>query len=871
MLGNFNYAIPRRYENDDGEVGWALPKSGKQMSIGNLDEISSKITNETEKGSEPWCQVFDTGYRVSKENIDYSKWNGFTFTDVDSKHFYMEVKPFNVQALLEGLYCQGQLFFKENFYCIYMTNSQQGYRILWYWDCERTEENFKKCSILTYRFTKELFYKCGDQAKDIIEYVSKDKKFRVLDYCSKSIYQGFYLTKNKIWYAQETPTGECNLDDVSEEELYKTSNSNRIIGDYKQHADIYDKTTPKTDIEYHDHYARWKLYDALIVLFKSKDKVDEEWKYICDILPEGNGHNKSFYLREPEGGNWFKKFTPDRFHNLNCLKSFGYRFKDETDYIYSKQFLKSWRGHVYEETLKLYLKENIEAISKASAYKKSEIKEKINALIKETKKEIPSILDKKLDKIEDIETIRYQYYKSRFNIKDWPFLHSGFECPKDAITYQMFIDLYYRDENNVPNIRYDILEDNIEQFSYWYESQNVQWHTLKYDNEWVNWNNHDTFSNKCNATDLRKAIYNFIPKHYGFNSVKDYWNNLDLSTADEEKLETWGIRFFDMEDTPYVRWVCKTFFIAAVAKQMVENPIYCVFPHTLFLHGKSGCGKTFFLTTMFTFNGKQLIVNDVNPNWDDKTIGPIVAKNMLIQFAESSSLKRADVNTQKEFIDRVNMGFKFQKKYENEQTTVYFRGVVCRSTNEDTLFNDISISNGDRRNLLLECKTDAMSANGPWREMVEAEKDTLWATAYKLYLDNPKQDLQLPLEMFNQLAEKQENYKLTSNAEVEEIYDEIFNRNYYCNIKGELQNEESLRKQIIYGENSGEYDVFGEYSTPMPLSKVPSRWFKNVISQKYGINTFKLLKGVMEKKGWTYKNAGYGKSVLKSWCLDKIN
>jgi hypothetical protein len=864
----FNYCFPREYIKD-GETRYALVGGGEKMKIGTLEEAQSLVTESTPKEACPWLQIFSNGYRVCRDNIDWSQWNGFTFSDVDSKWFFDDVKPFDTQKCLEGLFGQSQVFFKDNFYAIYMSNSKKGYRILWYWDCERNEENFRKCAVLTDKYVRELFYSLGDHGRQIIDY--KGNGHRVLDHCSKSVFQGFYMTKQPILYGE--PSGACDLSEISVSDAYEESNVVPIVGDYKQTAELVSKNKPKKNLDYYSHPKRWGIYEALIVLFKDKDKVDEEWKYVCEYLPEEKGHNKKFYLGEPSRNRWYARFNDKVMHSLNCLKAFGYNIKDSSNYIYYKQFRASWKDYIYNKVILEYLKDAISEIN--ASKKKADAQREIEKLLKKTKEEHTNIFDAIFDDMNSIEDYRVQYYKSVFDIKDWNHLYKGYECPKDAATYSMFADLYYRDENNQPTIKYDILEDDILVHSFWFESRKCQWHTLKYNNEWTEWCNHDKFSNKCNRTDLQHTLYEFVPKYYGFNYVKDYWKNLDLSLADKEKLETWGIRYFGMEDTPYVRWVCKTFFIAAVAKQMVENPIDCVFPHVLFLKGKTGCGKTFFMNQMFTFNGKQLIVNDVNPNWEDRVIGPIIAKNMLLQFSESVGLKKSDVHTQKEFIDRINMGFKFQKKYENEQTTTYFRGVVCRSTNEDTLFNDISISEGDRRNLLLVCNTPEMNATKQWRDDVIAEKDTLWATAYKLYLDDPNQDLQLPTELFYELAEKQEDYKLTQNDDIREVYERLFERNYNINANGEMLDEKSFNMQaersdeLLTGQSlelaADAMGIDSGYSNIGPISKIPISWVKKYVSRVEGLNTYRLLKDYMLKNGWNYKNATYNKVLCK--CL----
>lgn len=331
----------------------------------------------------------------------------------------------------------------------------------------------------------------------------------------------------------------------------------------------------------------------------------------------------------------------------------------------------------------------------------------------------------------------------------------------------------------------------------------------------------------------------------------------------------------------------KNFFIAAVKKQMIEDPTRFVFQHMLFLQGPTGCGKTTFLVTMFTINGHSFILNKIDPNGKDNEIGPLIAKNWLIQFGESENLKKVSVNAAKEFMDRINLGMKYQKKYENEQTTIYPRIMACRTSNDGVLFNDISVG-VDRRNWLIECNVPENWWNNELQKQLEAEKDILWVTAYKLYLDDKEASLELPNDLFEELGKIQEDHKLITSSEIEEIYNEVFDRDYMTNYKGHIVDEFSFREQIkrsdkfldnkliesnlsteiLAAANESGY-VSDEYTFKRKLTRIPSRWLKSYISEKFGIGTWKLLKDYMEKHNWEYKVCGWNEGTAK--CFDNDN
>ena len=334
MKYKFNIYVPRQYKDKDTqETMYALCKGGEPMQVLTLLEAQKQCNPNRPKNGQPWGQLFSNGYRVTNENIDWKDWNGFTFTDVDCKHFYNNVQKFNVGLLFESLWYQALIKNKDNFYCIYLSASKSSYRILWYWDCERTEDNFNKCCVLSDKYTKELFYSLGTQAAQIIDY--ENGKSKVLDSCAHSSKQGFYITENEIKFGASVDSeqfGKCDLSDVvCELKSYKASNV--LLGDIEQHSMVSLKgiKTISGTTQYYPHHQRWCIYEALIVLFKDKERVDKEWDRICRLMPEENGHRYNFYKNEPDRNKWYKRFDVKIYHDLNWLKPFGYDIEDISD------------------------------------------------------------------------------------------------------------------------------------------------------------------------------------------------------------------------------------------------------------------------------------------------------------------------------------------------------------------------------------------------------------------------------------------------------------------------------------------------------------------------------------------------------------
>ena len=312
----FNCIAPRYWE-EKGE--WFLPKGGDKMAVKTLREIPT--VDDEEKASKIWLQMFNCGYRVTSSNIKWDSWNGCVYSDIDSKHYYNECKPFEAQKLEEALHEYLLINYNYNYYALQASNSGTGYHILFYFDVDRTESNFKKCAQKVREIVAEAFTNIG--AKEIFEWP------KVADNCSSSPYQGMYLTAWPWSWGNSDQPGFGSFEDIDTYDLEKE----RIkVSDIKKDGtklfelDSY-KPTSKI-VQYKDHYQRWAIYEALIGVFGDRQKVDSEWEnVICELLPEENGHSRDFYIKEPAKNKWYDRFSSDTIVKVNLLKEFGYSFK----------------------------------------------------------------------------------------------------------------------------------------------------------------------------------------------------------------------------------------------------------------------------------------------------------------------------------------------------------------------------------------------------------------------------------------------------------------------------------------------------------------------------------------------------------------
>lgn len=878
----FSWCQPKEWIDDKNVKRWSLPKSGEEMGVSILSELSAN--DSTDKQGKKWLQMFDCPYRVSTENIDWSKWNGCVYSDIDSGKYYDNVKQFDYKAVFHYLY----MYLTENFgnwmYAMQLSNSGHGYHIIFYFDVEKNEQNFKKCSKLVHDMVEKSF--SAIHASEIFNYP------HVADNCTTSPYQGMYLTKWpwKFGYWKVEEFGK--FEHIERIALPNKRTCSDVNKDGKQLFMLDNVKLIDDCVKYKDHHQRWGIYDALIAVWGKKEEVTKRWTEICEHLPEGNGHDLEFYKNEPERNKWYERYDSD-YVNIDVLKQFGYTFKNQLrKYKFQYVFEKRNKEYVKQAVVELYLCKKIEEYELSAEYAEKyneKIQEAIrahpktqmdiikqsvrNSIVEEFRLEQILLLgddidvfDNKFDIIENISQLRNDYNKEVFDYHD---LHICSHDKDDVLSYKEFIDLYYRDEMNLPTVRYDILSDTIYLYSYDIRNQDIRWHIFKEGNELSDWKSSTCYNKVMKKGDFEVAIRSFIPKNYMYNPIVEYLEKLDESIADVEKLETFFIRHLKAEDTLLNRTMTKNFFIAAVKKQLCENGF--VFPHMLCLMGPTNNNKSYSLTEMFTINDKPYTVQDIRVEQPDSVIGPLINGSWLVQFGERRGISKTDNNANKQFVDRINIMMYYQKKYENEVTEVIPRVVVAMSTNDDKIFNDYTVT-ADKRTWLIECNAPAYSSTIENRKAIKDEKDIIWATAYKLYKENPDIDLELDGNLFKELGELQNNHKTIDKEEVYDKVDEMFNHfyNVTCNSKyTKFESQQDFMRQ--YSEINEHKQIFSYGKQLSRINCIPCRWFSEW-ARVVGFDSrhTDMLKDYLEEHQWVRKPQSYMGRMTMCYVNDSI-
>lgn len=210
--------------------------------------------------------------------------------------------------------------------------------------------------------------------------------------------------------------------------------------------------------------------------------------------------------------------------------------------------------------------------------------------------------------------------------------------------------------------------------------------------------------NKC------RDAFELASRHHSFHPIREYLDGLAWDGT--PRVETLFIDAFGAKDSPYLRAISKKVLVAAIARVMIPGT---KFDYVVTLVGPQGYRKS----TMLKELGKD---------WYSDTLDSVTGKEAymqiqgtwLIEMAELSSIRRAEVESVKHFITKQEDRFRvtFGKRTENfKRQCVFFA-----STNEQSFLRDPT---GNRRfwPVVIHKKYEDKTLN----------IDQLWAEAMLLY------------------------------------------------------------------------------------------------------------------------------------------
>ena len=300
---------PRGYERENFKI--------TPLQVVSIKDMNPFFQDDWEKGYKNRIQMATSKQRVIKET-SYDLWNGCIFIDIDYKNW---IKTFpnnyippieilnNVWNYLKANYC-------ANTYYAELSRSNLGFHFIFYYDCEHTKENFDYYTAYTKEIIANSFEECG---------YCKVIHFKgVFDDCSKSFCQCCYLTRNEERF-NVFCTGELVKyeDVVVKKNQMKSNTTNK--SENKWVYEIKSRNDDIEQVEYIEHYTRWRLFNSLAMICKDEEMLKREWERCAKMIPEQNGHDTRYYIDVPYRiCDWFDKLSGNEYVDTELLKRFGY-------------------------------------------------------------------------------------------------------------------------------------------------------------------------------------------------------------------------------------------------------------------------------------------------------------------------------------------------------------------------------------------------------------------------------------------------------------------------------------------------------------------------------------------------------------------
>lgn len=319
-----------------------LPHNGDELQVRNILDIQQNLDDRYLN----FCQAIECGYRMGKDDIDYTKWNGCTWEDIDYKKC---IDIFNIDPI--EIYNNVWNYLIEHYndiiYYCELSRSKKGFHYLFYFNCTRNKNTFMMCKAMSICIIKEAFINSG--YSKIIDYPE------IYDDCSFTLYQPIFITK--INYYLNNCTGNCGdiarknyneysiqYDKILNKELYKEK-IREINNNDNSKYEIIDIDDTDGEVEYINHHTRYILFMSLSKLCgEDEDRLKELWTICAKRIPEENNHTTNYYINAPWKLDWAKnRFIKAEEVTINhkLLKKFNIKYNKINNEEVKNQFKRS--------------------------------------------------------------------------------------------------------------------------------------------------------------------------------------------------------------------------------------------------------------------------------------------------------------------------------------------------------------------------------------------------------------------------------------------------------------------------------------------------------------------------------------------------
>lgn len=212
-----------------------------------------------------------------------------------------------------------------------------------------------------------------------------------------------------------------------------------------------------------------------------------------------------------------------------------------------------------------------------------------------------------------------------------------------------------------------------------------------------------------------------------FHPVRDYLNGLEWDR--KSRIDTWLTYYLGAEDSEYVRLVGRLFLISMVARIFQPG---CQVDYMLVLEGLQGIGKSSFCRTL---TGHADWYKSAPARLDGKDASQALRGAWLVEMAELTAVRKADVEALKDFLTRTEE--KYRPPYGRCEIVEPRQCVFIGTTNESHYLKDPT---GNRRFWPVKCTSADLAALKHDRDQIFAEAVAAYRAKELWYTDRETED-----------------------------------------------------------------------------------------------------------------------------------
>lgn len=237
-----------------------------------------------------------------------------------------------------------------------------------------------------------------------------------------------------------------------------------------------------------------------------------------------------------------------------------------------------------------------------------------------------------------------------------------------------------------------------------------------------------------------------------YHPVRDYLNGLKWDK--EARLESLFIDYLGADDNEYTKAVTRKSLVAAVAR--IFEPGIKFDTATIFV-GHQGCGKSY-------------LIKLLSKNWGSDSFTTVQGKEAyeqiqgfwIIELAEMSAFKKADLETIKHFLTKQEDSFRaaYARHVETHKRQCIFFG----TTNTYEFLKD---QTGNRRFFPIDVHPQKKKKD-MFIELTDKEVDQVWAEAVEIY-KNGQEEIYMNTEKLKNLAKEEQERHLLENPMMGDI------------------------------------------------------------------------------------------------------